>query len=279
MPSPSSTRPDVPMAWRLAHARGRRAHPRIELALEAFVAPPVGPVPSAVGDVYLARACDAGVDGAWERLEACYRKPVLRFLRRRGAARDEAELLLDDLWSTLATPPPRGGAHTRLGTYDGRGSLSSWLCTVAWRRLVDGWRARAGTREVEQDAPAPAGRQHDPALRASREEAARLIGLGLEDAWSEMTARELQVIVLKYKHRLPQKQIARVLRIGPPRVSRVLQSATTRLREAIARRFDRQSDWEVGGPGWDALLVTVERMLARADVDVDASAHGGQRGG
>lgn len=278
--TPSATRsPDVPMAWRLAHARGRRAHRGVDLPLEAFVAPPVGSVPRAVGDVYLARACDHGIAGAWERLEGQYRKPALRFLRRRGAAADEAELLLDDLWSTLATPPPRGGARTRIGTYDGRGSLSSWLCTIAWRRLVDGWRARAGSREVDSDAPAPAGQQHDPALHASREEAARLIGLGLEDAWAQMTARELQVIVLKYKHRLPQKEIARILRVGPPRVSRVLQSATSRLREAIARRFDRQSDWEVGGPGWDALLVTVERMLARADVDVEASAQGGRRGG
>lgn len=279
MPADTARPVDVPLPWRVAHAQGRRAHPRVVLPVQEFVAAPLGSVPPAVADYYLARACDAGAAGAWERLEARYRRPMLRFLRRRGAAADEAEVIVDDAFSTLATPPPRGGARTRIGTYDGRGSLKSWLSTVAWRRLIDTWRARRGAQDVQDDVVAGEGRALDPALHVSREETARLIGQGLEEAWAEMTSRELQAVVLKYRHHLPQTEIARILRVGPPRVSRMLTSATTRMREAIVRRFDRQSDWDVGGAGWDALLATVERMLARADADVDDTLAGGSARG
>ena len=270
---------DVPLPWRVAHTRGQRAHPRVVLPIQQFVAAPLGSVPPAAADFYLAQACDAGVEGSWERLESRYRKPMHRFLRRRGAATDEAHAVVDDTLGSLATPPPRGGARTRIGTYDGRGSLKSWLSTVAWRRLIDTWRARRGSQDVQDDTVVGGGRRFDPALHVSREETARLIGQGLEEAWSEMTSRELQAVVLKYRHHLPQTEIARILRVGPPRVSRMLQSATMRMREAIVRRFDRQSDWEVGGAGWDALLATLERMLARAEADVDDTMAGGTAGG
>ena len=81
----------------------------------------------------------------------------MRFLRRRGAAVDEAEAIADDTLSTLATPPPRGGARTRIGTYDGRGALKSWLSTVAWRQLITTWRGRRGVEEIPQGDAVPAG--------------------------------------------------------------------------------------------------------------------------
>lgn len=271
MHPPSAPRTAIPLPWRAAYARGRGAHPALKLAPEAFAAASAEmDAPRAAGDYYLARACDAGVDGAWERLEARFRRPLRRFLRRRGAAPAEAEQILDETWGRLATPPARGGGRTRIGTYDGRGGLQSWLATVTWRHLADRWRARTRMSDAEEEVRLAGSRRQDPSLSVSQAETARVLGRSLEDAWSQLTVRELEAVVLKYRHRLPQTEIARILRVGAPRVTRMLQSATKRLRQAIVARFDRHSDWEAGGRGWDDLLATVESMLTRTEVDVDA---------
>ena len=87
----------------------------------------------------------------------------------------------------------------------------------------------------------------------------------------DATTRELEAIVLKYRHQLPQTEIARHLRVGAPRVTRLLQSATKRLREALESRFelrahDRSANTE--------LFRTVERMLARTDAEMGRRAPG-----
>jgi len=261
--------------WRTAYREGQRAHPQLDVPFESFApAGDAGDPPRMAADYYLARACEIGLPGAWERLQARFRRPLRAFLRRRGARSGEAEQLLDEAWGELASPPPRGGARTRVGTYDGRGSLRAWLSTVLWRRLADLWRARGAELGAEDEEVHVPGKRTDPALLVSSAEVTRLLGLSLEDAWSQLTPRELHAVVLKYCHHLPQTEIARVLRVGAPRVTRMLQSATARLRDAIVGRFDRHTDWEVGGAGWDGLLATVESMLARTAADLAPATQG-----
>ncbi len=253
-----------------AYVKGRRAHPRLDLDPEDYLTEAVAErPPRSEADYYLARACNAGVPGSWERLQMQFRRRLRGFLRKRGASASDADQLLDEAWGALAEAPPRGGARTRIGTYDGRGSLHAWLATILWRRLTDLWRKRpAATAESAEEQPAP--QQRDPAVSVSHDETSRLLADALEEAWSTLTPRELQAVVLKYCHKLPQTEIARIMNVGAPRVTRMLQSATSRLRSAIASRFDRHTDWDVGGSGWAALAEAVERMLSRSAAQIGA---------
>ncbi len=259
---------------RQAYAAGRREHPRVELPFEDFVEFGRDRPPRAAADYYLARACNAGLAGSWERLQARFQRPLRAFLRKRGAARGEADQLLDETWGALAAPPPRGGAATRIGTYDGRGSLYAWLATVVWRRLTDRWRARATTTDAAVAEHHAAPEHRDPAVRVAQSETAERLGAALEDAWSGLTRRELQAVVLKYCHRLPQTEIASAMNVSPPRVTRLLQSAMTRLRATIESKFETHPDWSTSGGGWSSLFETVERMLARTAAAMDTPGAG-----
>lgn len=253
---------------RRAYAQSRRAHPRLDVPYEAFGQRAARATRGlANGDLYLAVACDLGRPQAWERLQRRFRRPVRAFLKRRGASATEAEQILDDVWGLLAEPPARGTARTRMGTYDGRGALASWLCTVAWRRLADLWRGRAGVSSL--DAEVDAISQHDdPATRLAADETEQLLGRALEEAWAALTARELEALVLKYVYRLPQTQIAASLDVGAPRVTRLLQSATRRLREALEARFELRIRDDAPTLERAALSGVVERMLSRTEAEL-----------
>lgn len=266
-----SPAPSFP-ALREAYDLGRRAHGPLPLAYEQFAAGHAGSRPPAhAADFYLARACDAGVDGAWERLQQAMDDPLRGFLHKRGASRSDADQLLGEAWGALASPPPRGAAATRIGTYDGRGSLRSWLATILWRRLADRWRTRHREEPLEVAERMPQHADDDPAEGAAHAESARRLGLALEDAWTHLTDRELHALVLKYRHQVPQKDIARILGVGAPRVSRILRSATNRLREALGGLRDTPGT----SGGWNGLMRTIETMLARSAAEREAP--GGRR--
>jgi RNA polymerase sigma factor (sigma-70 family) len=226
-------------------------------------------LPCAAGDYYLARACEAGVPGAWERLERDLRKLLWSFLRARGASRDDAASLVDETWGALASPPPSGGANTALGTYDGRGSLRAWISTVLWRRLCDRWRAKAGQAPPGPE-PDTVAVDDDPARRLADAETGRLLGDALEDAWPRLTRKELEAVVMKYRHDLPQATIAEVLKVGAPRVTRLLQSAARRLRASIESRLGAVPS--VGGSeyAWSEVGAAVARLLGRAETESEA---------
>jgi RNA polymerase sigma factor (sigma-70 family) len=255
---------------------GRREHGGLDLPFERFAACARKALPRIDnGDYYLAVACDQGTAGAWERLHERFRRPLAAMMRRRGAVRSDVERLLDEMWGRLAAPPARGAARTRIGTFTGRGPLLAWLATVAWRHLTDEWRARAGVGPLcGQDDPAP-GAWADPALSLEQEESARAVGKVLERTWSALTLRELEVIVLKYRHRLPQVEVARVMGISPARVTRLNQSAVRRLCKAVRRHATR-----LPADAPQAELVQVlQRLLARTDVEMRGDARRGRGAG
>ena len=263
-------RPPEDAPLRRAFAAGQRAYPHLPLPYGRFSGRRDVLISAAhAEDYYLACACNAGVPGAWEQLQTRVAGPLRAFLRKRGASEADAHQILDEAWGSLAEPPPRGGAMTRIGTYDGRGSLRAWLATILWRRLADRWRDRSGDRELPSEESGPESSREDPAQRASQEESAALLGRALEEAWARLTDRELHAMVLKYRHQLPQTEIARALRVGAPRVTRILKSAANRLRTTIESKCRAHPAWRAPGGGWAGLYESLERMLARADASLE----------
>lgn len=243
-----------------AHAAGAAAASEVSLAFGAFVehvegmaarqaealalddprarlaALARGPGPD---DLYLAAACDRRADRAWDRFAARFLPWLRGVLERQGARTDEAAELCDETPGVLVEPPASGRARTKLGTWDGRARLSSWLAGITLRR----WAARRTSADARASGGTDAAHVADGAMRPAAEpplaavlgaEAATRLAAALDAGWARLTDRERLAVVLRHRARLPQARIAALLGVGEPRVSRLLSSAVARLQEAVS---------------------------------------------
>jgi RNA polymerase sigma factor (sigma-70 family) len=225
---------------------------------------------AALADLYLAVACDERAPGAWETFSSRFESKIVALGVRRGASRAEAEQIARDLPGQLFAPPDDGAARTRLGTFDGSGSLVGWLAVIVERRMAD--RRRAAAR-------APASIDREPASRgapgpveaAIGAEAARCFADAVAAAWRSLTPREALALLLLHRDGLPQAQIARVLAVGEPRVSRIVAAASQKIRESVVRAVGAPA---AEGATWDALRRAVAESLATLPGGPDPSSRG-----
>ena len=223
------------------------------------------------GDLFLAAACDRGVPGAWERLAALHDGRLRRLLRHWGATEAEADQLADELPGELASTPPNQAARTRIGTYDGSGSLSSWLAVIARRRWADLARAetrQAGERPVRDT---DTGQATPPLDQLVDEESGAKLASALQEAWTRLTPRESLVLLYRFADGLPQRQIAMLLGVGPPRVSRLLKQATSKLRLCLGRHLDPDSG---NDQSWTILRAVIAKHMATFKPSIDPPAEG-----
>ncbi len=114
-----------------------------------------------------------------------YRDKLLFYIRARVENEQDAE----DLCSTVFM---KAWAH--LPDYDGqRSSVSTWLFSIAHNVVIDFYRARRPTAELDEAVPAP---ERDMELEA------------LAEALEALSERERDVIVLHYYHGLTLKEVA-----------------------------------------------------------------------
>ena len=250
---------------RRTYVLGARLYPSIVMPYATFAeAVADRDEPTYCEDLFLATACECHCAGAWEQLQQRYTKPLRALLRRRGCSARDTRDFLGAFWGTLATPPRHGATATRLGAFDGRGSLYSWLATVSWRRLADQWRAR-DVETVSHGLDQRTGTTADPANAVANEECERIVMEAMQAAWTKMSVRQLQVVVLKYQQGLRQRDIAQMLHISAPRVTNILKAAVKKLRASINSALAAEG-LQVD-EDWPSLILAVDHMLARADAN------------
>ena len=221
-------------------------------------------------DLFLAAACEADVPGAWARLDADLRPRLRALAYRLLGAGAEADALAAEVIGDLATPPPGGRARTLLGTFDGLGSLFGWLAATLARRAYRATRAQreaplsldAGEEDTTTAAAAASPRLDgvDPLERAVGAERAARFRDALGRTWRTLTPNEQFVLLGKFRGGLDQRALARMLGVGPPRVTRLVQQVVAKLRDAATRALG--TDDPTDGRGLDALLDVVQRELA-----------------
>lgn len=199
-------------------------------------------------DLFLSIACDRGVPSGWERLAALY-LPRLRGLSEElRLPSNGADELLASLPGFLFMSPPGAGARTQLGTYDGSGSLFSWLAVVfrrlaaADRRASHGERAWANARafaDPDETAAPSSSRATDPLEQLLDHESAGFLEQGLVAAFEHLTANEAIAVILKFRDGLAQHRIATELGVGEPRVSALLDRARVKIRSVLGSRAAR----------------------------------------
>jgi RNA polymerase sigma factor (sigma-70 family) len=249
-------------ARRLARGGRRPAPDETAAALERAALP----------DVFLAVACDERVAGSWERLASRCEPLAVAMAMRRGASRAEAEQIARDLPGQLFTPPDDGSARTRLGTFDGSGSLSGWLAVIVARRVADVRRAARPQAALPPDAAARDA--EDPLAAAIGREAAGRFTEAVDAAWRSLTPREALALLLLHRDGLAQSQIARVMAVGEPRVSRIVAAATGKLRAAVARSAGSGNGAAGDAATWVALRAAAAKSLATLPRSPDSLPHG-----
>lgn len=196
-------------------------------------------------DLYLATACaqcspggttgpDEYAGAAWKILENTYKGFVcdlVRFSYRPGfASQDLADNIVTDLFL-----PDRSGA-SRIASYDGRSSLSTWLRVIVCNRAINAQRCSANTKNTEMQPDIPDG----PALEnIEMTVRARRYGSALEDALASacraLTPRERLILLWRYEDGLQLGQMAKLLGIHQSNVTRQLEKMQGKLRDDVVK--------------------------------------------
>lgn len=222
-------------------------------------------------DLYLTIACDHRFEAAWLALSDRYYLRLERLMQRRGTPETVAREIVANLSGDLVAPPPRSDAATRVGTYDGFGSLFYWLVTFVFRKRNERLRGVSPRTKLERwlarksrEAGGPGGVLDDPACAAYAREACERLRSVIRAAWGQLTWRHLLVLRSKFLHNLSQKEIARMLGVSEALVSHLVGEATEAARISVMREFREEAtdEW----PSLNQLWRTVTGLLTEAEV-------------
>lgn len=215
----------------------------------------------ALGDLFLARACERGGERAWAAFVHAYRSRLTGLAVREARDRASAEQAVGTLLAELALPPPTGGARTRFGTFAGMGALWVWLSTHLLRAI---WRDRKkGERTVElPDVPEDVRREPEPVWAGQvAAETADALQRALERAWSALDAEQRVCFLLKHRDGMKQRRIAELLALPEYQVSRILTRTVQRIRDEVERTVPLPAG--TSGSVWAHLAATLRSRLAR----------------
>ena len=199
------------------------------------------------GDLYLATACAQSSPGnstggasrdlgdssiAWKCLEVTYKGLIcdlVRFMYRNSyAGQDLADSVLADLFL-----PDRSGS-SRIASYDGRSSLSTWLRVIVCNRVINAQRSRATANSTDLAPELPDGSaltNIEATLRALRYRPA--LEDSMASACSSLMPRERLMLLWRYEDGLQLGQIARLLGIHQSNVTRQLERLQSKLRDEV----------------------------------------------
>jgi RNA polymerase sigma-70 factor len=184
-------------------------------------------------DLFLALACSHGSNAGWQRLSGLYRRylaKLSRHLIRRGL---DPEDLADAIWVDLFLPDRSG--RSRIASYDGRSSLSTWLRVIVSNRVVNE-RLRKSSHLIDLNGiPEPADldalNEMETRLRLNRYgstilECFRRVSLRL-------SARDCLILLLRYDQELQLGEIARLFSVHQSTITRQMDRALAKLRSDL----------------------------------------------
>jgi RNA polymerase sigma-70 factor len=223
---------------------------RILLIVQKHVRPSAPPVEAAGfvdklhgPDLYLATACIQSNPGgltdpetrdsaalAWSTLEKRYKKFVADSIRvfkqTNFAIADLADTIFADLYL-----PDRSG-FSRIASYDGRSSLSTWLRAVVSNRVINIRQSiiHSQSANMTYELPdEPALGRIDSAVRTRRYQ--RALQNSLQMACRVLTPQERLMVLWRYEEGIKLGQIAQRLGIHQSNVTRQLVRVQNKLRE------------------------------------------------
>jgi RNA polymerase sigma-70 factor (ECF subfamily) len=172
----------------------------------------------------LVRWARAGHAAAFRRLYRELYPPVARYVSARVAGREEAEDLVARTFHELVRS---------LDRYDpGRGSVWTWVMTLARHEVIDHWRMRRPTRPLDDLEEMPDGEMADPlAELIRREDLARV-----RDLLALQPPEVRRLFELRYVAGLRHRQIGEQLGLSEAAVRQRLSRCLRQLRDELEGR-------------------------------------------
>jgi RNA polymerase sigma-70 factor (ECF subfamily) len=180
----------------------------------------------------LVREMLAGSEAAFDRFAAEYVPPLWRFAVRRLGDR---ELTGDIVQSTTVK------AIAKLEQFRGDSALATWLCAICSREIADHFRrrARAGTEiELDESRLAEGSARDVAAPEPEVELLARERDQLVHEALDALPPRYARALEWMYLERVPVREIAERLEIGP----KAAESLLTRSRDAFRYVYRRLTE-------------------------------------
>jgi RNA polymerase sigma-70 factor len=238
-----------------AYSHGVSAHGDLGIALEDFAAHlnlivikhfGANPAQDAVGkfvaalnaeDLYLTAACVHNSASAWSRFAALYDKHIDNVAHGVCSTHQEARELTSSLLAHLFFHDRSG--RSRIGSYDGRGSLRTWLATIIKHQVINQRQLKSA-----EAVPLDSLRNTASARAASELEAALLrnkyheaIADSFKAAAEQLGERERLVLVLRFEDEIAATEIAHLLGVHPSQITRTVKQAQVKFRTTVLARL------------------------------------------
>ena len=185
-------------------------------------------------DLQLARTASSGDAVAWRAIYDQTCQPLFNFLCYQTGDRDAARDLMQETYVT---------ALNRLDSYQGHGTLLSWLRAVALRKCLD-WRRRVSLRMRKLAAYA---REQSPLAAPAAQEAFPGLSDELQAALDRLSPRQRAALLLRELEDLSFAEIAESLGCGEPTARVHHHRACGKLRELLDEGNDLVFDADAGG--------------------------------
>jgi RNA polymerase sigma-70 factor, ECF subfamily len=185
-------------------------------------------------DLYLALGCVRRHAAAWVRFSEQYRDYITKLAAAVALPLDPPQDLSDAVIADLYLPDRSG--RSRIGLYDGRSSLYTWLRVIVCRRALNERKRKAGPlqrllpHDTVDDSSLDTAEVH---LRARRY--GHLMLSSVEDACRRLSSRERGMLLLRYEEGLKISEIARRFRVHPSNVTRQIDRVCQRMKILVAR--------------------------------------------
>ncbi len=166
--------------------------------------------PGGQAEADLLRRLQAGDQYAWVELIQSMRSRLLGYLRHNVPTQEDAE---DVLGETMIA------AVRALKDFDGKASLSTFIFSLAYRKIADFWRKR-------QDTVALVEHQRSPLGVSSR-------ALEFAEMLDQLPELSKQVLILRYQVGLSVGEIAQVIDRSYKGTESLLSRARQQLREVV----------------------------------------------
>jgi len=191
-------------------------------------------------DLYLTLGCARRSPRAWWLFSNEFYDYIARLAVAATKSSDEGAELTECVVVSLYMPDRRG--QCRIGLYDGRCTLATWLRVLVSRRAITEHRRKrllSASLEILNEHPDESAHvKIDSELRASRYGDA--VQRALHKACEQLSAHERTLLLLRFGAAVKQQDIASRFSVHPSNVSREIKKICARLRTDVIRVLDTE---------------------------------------
>jgi RNA polymerase sigma-70 factor len=184
-------------------------------------------------DLYLAAACAHSSEHAWVRFSETYKRLIQYLAQAHCPTMLAADELASSILSYLYLPDSSG--RTRIASYDGRSSISTWLAAIIHRRAVKERRRKDNNTEWLDSFKDHIDLWAEAKIELHIRSAAygHAISQAIEKSTKSLTERERFILLLRFQDGISGAEIATILNVHVSTVTRQLQGIYEKLRSEI----------------------------------------------